>query len=83
MFQVAGARLPKRRSQRRATVLRSSAQEGITKPVIRRLARRGNVRRVSSLVYDETRTVVKELLEQLIRDAAAYAERAQPGRKVV
>ena len=28
---------------------------GITKPAIRRLARRGGVKRISSLVYDETR----------------------------
>ena len=33
--------------------------QGITKPVIRRLARRGGVKRVSGLVYEETRGVLK------------------------
>jgi histone H4 len=29
---------------------------GITKPAIRRLARRGGVKRISGLIYEETRT---------------------------
>jgi histone H4 len=29
--------------------------DGITKPAIRRLARRGGVKRISSFIYDDTR----------------------------
>jgi len=29
--------------------------EGITKPAIRRLARRGGVKRISSFIYDDSR----------------------------
>lgn len=32
---------------------------GITKPAIRRLARRGGVKRISGLIYEETRGVLK------------------------
>ena len=54
---------------------------GITKPAIRRLARRGGVTRISSLVYDETRTVLKSFLENVVRDAVTYTEHAK--RKTV
>ncbi|PWA41105.1 histone H4 [Artemisia annua] len=42
---------------------------GITKPAIRRLARRGGVKRISGLIYEETRGVLKIFLENVIRDA--------------
>ena len=35
--------------------------QGITKPAIRRLARRGGVKRISGLIYEETRGVLKVL----------------------
>ncbi|KAE8812766.1 histone H4-like [Hordeum vulgare] len=35
--------------------------QGITKPAIRRLARRGGVKRISGLIYEETRGVLKSL----------------------
>lgn len=54
---------------------------GITKPAIRRLARRGGVKRISSLVYDETRNVLKGFLENVVRDAVTYTEHAK--RKTV
>jgi histone H4 len=54
---------------------------GITKPAIRRLARRGGVKRISSLIYDETRNVLKAFLENVVRDAVTYTEHAK--RKTV
>ena len=36
--------------------------QGITKPAIRRLARRGGVKRISGLIYEETRGVLKVCL---------------------
>jgi histone H3/H4 len=44
-------------------ILRSST--GITKPAIRRLARRGGVKRISGLIYEETRGVLKIFLENV------------------
>ena len=51
--------------------------QGITKPAIRRLARKGGVKRMSGLIYEETRGVLKVFLENVIKDAATYAEHAR------
>ena len=53
--------------------------QGITKPAIRRLARRGGVKRISGLIYEETRGVLKVFLENVIRDAVTYTEHCQIG----
>ncbi|CAJ0968248.1 unnamed protein product [Ranitomeya imitator] len=68
------------RRQRHRKVLRDNIQ-GITKPAIRRLARRGGVKRISGLIYEETRGVLKVFLENVIRDAVTYTEHAK--RKTV
>jgi len=54
---------------------------GITKPAIRRLARRGGVKRISALIYDETRNVLRSFLENVVRDSVTYTEHAR--RKTV
>ena len=54
---------------------------GITKPAIRRLARRGGVKRISSYIYEETRSVLRSFLENVIRDSVVYTEHAK--RKTV
>ncbi|RWA04959.1 hypothetical protein EKO27_g10143 [Xylaria grammica] len=38
---------------------------GITKPAIRRLARRGGVKRISGTIYEEARTVMRKRLEEV------------------
>tara|TARA_X000000368_G_scaffold404227_1_gene380029 strand:+ start:1361 stop:1681 length:321 start_codon:yes stop_codon:yes gene_type:complete len=55
--------------------------QGITKPAIRRLARRGGVKRISGLMYEETRVVLRSFLDAVIRDAVTYTEHAR--RKTV
>ena len=54
---------------------------GITKPAIRRLARRGGVKRISHQIYEETRTILRGFLENVVRDAVVYTEHAR--RKTV
>jgi histone H4 len=54
---------------------------GITKPAIRRLARRGGVKRISALIYEESRNVLKNFLEAVIKDSVTYCEHAK--RKTV
>ena len=54
---------------------------GITKPAIRRLARRGGVKRISALIYEESRNVLKSFLEQVVKDSVTYCEHAK--RKTV
>ena len=51
--------------------------EGITKPAIRRLARRGGVKRISSFIYDDSRAVLKNFLESVIRDSVTYTEHSK------
>jgi histone H3/H4 len=41
--------------------------QGITKPDIRRLARRGGVKRISGSIYQETRAELKRFLASVIR----------------
>ncbi len=75
-----GKGLGKSGAKRHRKVLRDNIQ-GITKPAIRRLARRGGVKRISGLIYEETRTVLRTFLEAVIRDSVTYTEHAR--RKTV
>ncbi len=67
-------------AKRHRKFLRDTIQ-GITKPAIRRLARRGGVKRISGVIYDETRGVLKAFLDNVIRDSVTYTEHAR--RKTV
>ncbi|KAK1506675.1 histone H4 [Colletotrichum tamarilloi] len=44
------------------------------KPAIRRLARRGGVKRISAMIYDDAREALKTWLESVLRDCVTYAE---------
>lgn len=68
-------------AKRHQRIVRGNNIRGITKPAIRRLARRGGVKRISGLVYEETRGVLKIFLENVVRDAVTYTEHAR--RKTV
>lgn len=63
-------------AMRHRKVLRDNIY-GITKPAIRRLARRGGVKRIGGGVYGETRACLKVFLESVIRDAVTYTEHAR------
>eukprot|EP00471_Norrisiella_sphaerica_P005575 CAMPEP_0184489298 /NCGR_PEP_ID=MMETSP0113_2-20130426/14987_1 /TAXON_ID=91329 /ORGANISM="Norrisiella sphaerica, Strain BC52" /LENGTH=116 /DNA_ID=CAMNT_0026872621 /DNA_START=177 /DNA_END=530 /DNA_ORIENTATION=+ len=60
-------------SKRLRKVLRDNIH-GITDPAIRRLARRGGVKRISRLVYEETRDMLKEFLTKVMKDTITYTE---------
>ncbi|KAL8108537.1 hypothetical protein AgCh_024847 [Apium graveolens] len=75
-----GRGLGKAGAKRHRKVLRDNIQ-GITKPVIQRLARSGGVKRISGLIYEETRGVLKIFLENVICDAVTYTVYAR--RKTV
>ncbi|KAJ7894791.1 hypothetical protein B0H13DRAFT_2339080 [Mycena leptocephala] len=55
-------------AKRRHKILRDNIQ-GVTRPAIRRLARRGGVKRISGIVYQETRGALKIYLEDVIRNS--------------
>ena len=67
-------------AKRHRKVLRDNIQ-GISKPAIRRLARRGGVKRISGMCYEEARGVLKVFIENTICDAVTYTEHAR--RKTV
>ena len=54
-----------------------SADLRISKASIRRIARRGGVKRISGLVYAETRMVLKEFVTKVMKDAILYTESAK------
>ncbi|KAJ4269972.1 hypothetical protein NW762_001644 [Fusarium torreyae] len=60
-------------SKRHRKIVKDSVR-GITKPAIRRLARRGGVKRISAGIYDEVRNAIKSRLEQILHDCAIYVE---------
>ncbi|KAF3936103.1 hypothetical protein ABW20_dc0109435 [Dactylellina cionopaga] len=75
-----GKGLGKIGAKRHRKILRDNIQ-GITRPAIRRLARRGGVKRITASMYEEVRGVLKTHLEQILSRAVAYCEHAR--RKTV
>ncbi|KAM9673367.1 LOW QUALITY PROTEIN: histone H4 [Trichechus inunguis] len=71
-----GKELGKSGAKRHHKVLRDNTQ-GITKSAIRRLARLGGVKRISGLIYEDSRGVLKVFLENTIHEALTYTEHAQ------
>ena len=61
-------------------VLRNNIQ-GVTAPAIRRLAHTAGVKKISGLIYEEIRGVLKIYLEKVIKDVVTYTEHAR--RKTV
>ena len=56
-----------------------STRPGLSDAAIRRLARRGGVKRMAATIYPETRAVLKKLLHDVLRDATecVYHSRAK------
>lgn len=67
---------PAEAMKRHRAVLRDNIQ-GVSDPALRRLLRRGGVRRISALVYEELRGILKKHLESVLRDAVTYVEHAR------
>lgn len=64
---------PKARTQshgKRHLVSRPSTH--ISKPALKRLARRGGVVRINNDIYDAARGLLRAFLENVVRDAAVY-----------
>jgi histone H4 len=63
-------------SKRQKKTLKDNIR-GITKPAIRRLARRGGVKRISGIMYDEVRSILKGFVDGVVRDSVTYTEHAK------
>eukprot|EP00760_Papus_ankaliazontas_P012098 PhM_4_TR1518/c0_g1_i1/m.103051/K11254/H4; histone H4 len=46
----------------------------ITTPVVRRLARRAGIKRLTSMIYDEVRKLFRDQLKAILSDALAYCD---------
>lgn len=47
---------------------------GISRPDIRRMARRGGVKRISAGIYDEAREALRTYLKRILRNCVTYVE---------
>ena len=63
-------------AKRHRKVLRDNI-DGITKGAIRRLARRGGVKRISGDIYQEVRNALKQFIEKVLGDAITFASHGQ------
>ncbi|KAE8231697.1 hypothetical protein CF326_g3276 [Tilletia indica] len=63
-------------ARRHVRILRDNIN-GITKPSIRRLARRGGVKRISFGVYDEARGALQTFLRAVISKSIIYSDHAR------
>ena len=80
------AKRHKKKYARRVTIpndsmCRRDTIAGISKGAIRRLARRGGVKRISGVIYDDARSVLKSFLTATIKDAVTYTDHSR--RKTV
>ncbi|KAK5696676.1 Histone H4 [Elasticomyces elasticus] len=66
--------------KRHKKIMRDNLQ-GVSKGDIRRLARRGGVKRISGMLYQDTRLVLRQYLEKVLKDVCAVVENC--GRKTV
>ncbi|KFZ09660.1 hypothetical protein V502_08584 [Pseudogymnoascus sp. VKM F-4520 (FW-2644)] len=67
-------------ARRHRKIVRDSIH-GITKGDIKRLARRGGVKRISAMIYDDTRDAMKAHLQLILKDCIIFLEHAN--RKTV
>jgi histone H4 len=65
----------------RASARDRARQKGISDGDVRRLARRGGVKRIAGMVYPEVRSVLEIFIRQILRDTVTYTEFAR--RKTV
>lgn len=51
--------------------------QGITNSALKRLARRGGVKRISIYVYNEARIILREYLREMIKISVLYTEHSK------
>ena len=56
-------------------------KSGISIPDIKRLARRGGVKRISILIYEEIKSILRSFLVKILKDTIVYTEHSK--RKTV
>ncbi|KAI9787160.1 MAG: Histone H4 [Geoglossum umbratile] len=69
-----GRGLGKGMAQRRHRKLAKDTIRGITKGDIRRLARRGGVKRISAPIYEDLRAALSQFLREVLKDCAIFLD---------
>ena len=64
-------------SGKRVKKLLKDSIRGVTKGSVRRLARRAGIKRISGLLYEETRGVIKSFVESVVSSSVSYTEYAR------
>ena len=72
-----GKGLGKGGAKRHRKVLADQMPKALTKPALRRLCRRGGIKRISGEFYEEIRIKGKLFLKQILKDAISYCEYAK------
>ncbi|OAQ97876.1 hypothetical protein LLEC1_04541 [Akanthomyces lecanii] len=67
---VAGKTIGARRSRK----IVKDAVSGVTRPAIRRLARRGGVKRMSAAIYEVARKVMRDHLTEILKICCIYVD---------
>lgn len=67
--------------QRRFFRTKKDAIQGITRPAIRRMARRAGIKRISATLYPDVQERIVEFLDRVLRDAIIITEHSK--RKTV
>ncbi|KAH8173204.1 hypothetical protein LIA77_07459 [Sarocladium implicatum] len=70
---IGGGKVFSASTTRRRKILRDNIQ-GITKPDIRRLARRGGVKRISATIYNDARAALRSFLEKILEHCVVFVE---------
>lgn len=60
-------------AKRHRKILRENIM-GVTRPAIRRIARRGGVKRISEGIYTEARSALQDWLRAVLHDVACYVD---------
>lgn len=74
---MAGKGKAGKKSVKRAQIKASAGNQTLTRGGIRRLARRGGIRRISDGVYSQVRDFAEYFLGIVVKDAAIFAENAK------
>lgn len=64
----------RRKAGARSRHTRREEHKGLTKPALKRLARRSGAKRVNGMVYDELRTITENYMEKILHDVAVLLE---------
>lgn len=72
--EVSGKKLLLGTGGKRHRKIQRDTIQGITKGDIKRLARRGGVKRLSAMIYEDTRGAMRTYMERVLRDCVAYCD---------